>query len=147
MRWRKIFLQGKILALFNWSSDYSVNIKEIDNQHKILIKLINEIHNAMKVGKGKEVLESVLKELVDYTVYHFGYEEKLFSIHSYPEANQHKAAHDKLVEQVKAIKRDYESGKTVITLEVMNFLKDWLSGHIIGTDKKYSGFLNSKGIN
>ncbi len=134
------------MPLLNWDNNYSVNIQEIDNQHQLLIKLINELHDAMKIGKGKEALGSILNELVNYTVYHFGYEEKLFSTYGYSESIQHKAAHDKLVEQVKQIQKEYESGKTVFTLEVMNFLKDWLSGHIVGTDKKYSSFLNSKGI-
>lgn len=135
------------MALFSWDNSYSVNIREIDEQHKVLIKLINNLHDSMKVGKGKEALGPILNELVDYTVYHFGHEEKLFTDNGYPESSQHKAVHAKLVEQVKAIKKDYESGNAVMTIEVMHFLKDWLSGHIMGTDKKYSSFLNAKGIN
>ena len=134
------------MALFNWNASYSVNVRELDEQHKVLIKLINELHDAMKVGKGKEALGPVLKELVDYTVYHFGHEEKLFSGNGFPDSKQHKEIHAKLVEQVRDIQRNYESGNTVLTMEVMNFLKEWLSGHIMGTDKKYSSYLNAKGI-
>jgi hemerythrin len=134
------------LALFNWNDSYSVNIKEIDSQHKILIGLINELHDGMKVGKGKEILEKTLDELIKYTVYHFDYEEKLFTSYKYPESSSHKMAHTSLIQQVKTLKENYDSGKTVLTMDVMNFLKDWLGNHIIGTDKKYSTFLTGKGV-
>ena len=134
------------MALFTWNDSYSVNIREIDDQHKILVKLINDLHDAMKVGKGKEVMGTTIKELVDYTAYHFDHEEKLFTSNGYPESSQHKAIHEKLIAEVKTLQKNYESGNTVISMEVMNFLKDWLSGHIMGTDKKYSSFLNAKGI-
>jgi hemerythrin len=134
------------LALFNWNDSYSVNIKEIDSQHKILIGLINELHDGMKVGKGKDILKKILDELVKYTVYHFDHEEKLFTSYKYPESSPHKMAHTNLIQQVKSLKENYDKGKTVLSMDVMNFLKDWLVNHIIGTDKKYSIYLNGKGV-
>lgn len=134
------------MPLFNWNAQYSVNVKEIDEQHKKLVDIINELHDSMKVGKGKETLGTILNELVDYTIKHFSYEENLFSSKGYPESKDHKNVHAKLVNQVKALKSDFESGKAVMTMDVMNFLKDWLSEHIMGTDKKYSSFLNAQGI-
>ncbi len=134
------------MALFNWNNTYSVGVQEIDKQHKVLVDLINELHDGMKLGKGKETLGEVLNELVRYTVYHFGYEEKIMETAKYSEVNLHKRAHKDLVEQVQKIKNDYEGGRTVLTMEVMTFLKDWLGNHIMGTDKKYSSHLNSKGI-
>lgn len=135
------------MPLFQWTPDLSVNIKEIDAQHKKLIDLINLLHDSMKAGKGKDVMGSVLKELTDYTVYHFGTEEQLFEEYAYPEYLQHKHQHTDLTNQVMDIKRRFESGQVTITIEVMSFLKDWLNNHIRQTDKKYSAFLNSKGIN
>ena len=134
------------MALFNWNDSYSVSIKAIDEQHKVLIGLINDLHDAMKIGKGKEVLGPILEELVNYTVYHFGHEERLFTSNGYPDSANHKATHVKLIQQVKDIKNDFDNGKTVLSMEVMNFLKDWLGNHIMGTDKKYVPFLTSKGI-
>jgi hemerythrin len=134
------------MALFNWSNEYSVNIKEIDEQHKVLISLINELHDKMKVGKAKEVLGDILDKLIDYTVYHFKHEENLFASNGYPDSNIHKTVHVGLVQQVKEIKKNFEGGKVVLSMEVMNFLKGWLGNHILGTDKKYSSYLNSKGV-
>jgi len=134
------------LALFNWNDSYSVNIKDIDSQHNVLFGLINQLHDEMKVGKGKEILGKIIDELVEYTVYHFDFEEKLFTGHQYPDSAAHKKAHIVLIQQVKSLKENYDSGRTILTMEVMNFLKDWLGNHIQGTDKKYSSYLNGKGV-
>ena len=66
------------MATITWSDNLSVNIKEIDTEHKKLINMINELHSAMGSGKGREAMERSLPGLVDYTKTHFAYEEKLF---------------------------------------------------------------------
>jgi len=134
------------MALINWSDDFSVKIKEFDDEHKKLVEMINELYDNMKVGKGKEILEEILNRLVKYTVQHFAHEEKLMNQYNYPEAKLHKAAHDNLVKQVNELKHSLDSGKTVLTINVLEFLKEWLNAHIMGTDKKYTNFLNAKGI-
>ncbi len=134
------------MALMTWEQKFSVNIKEIDGQHQKLFELINNLHDAMKTGRGKDALGGVLSELVDYTVYHFSTEEKLFQKYGYSEYSQHKKAHDTLTKQVLELNDKLKRGDVIITIEVMNFLKDWLNSHILSTDKKYSTFLNNKGV-
>lgn len=134
------------MALLTWNNNYSVNIKKIDEQHQQLINLINELHDNMKIGKGKDVLGTIIKKLADYTVYHFKTEEKLFEQYNYPENRLHTEAHNVLIAKVKALQADFSSGKAILTMDVMTFLKEWLTGHIMGSDKKYSEYLNSKGV-
>jgi hemerythrin len=134
------------MALITWHSNYTVNIKEIDKQHQQLINIINDLHDSMKAGKGKEVLSNVLNELIKYTAFHFRYEEMLFDKYVYPETKIHKKQHQDLVEQVLAYKENYDSGKKILSMEVMDFLKGWLTSHIVGSDRNYSAFLNNKGI-
>lgn len=134
------------MALFEWSDKYSVNIKQIDEQHKKLVDMLNELYEAMKTGKGKEVLGKTLTELIQYVGTHFATEEKLFSTYGYPEYNAHKAEHIKLTQKAIELQKDFQQGAPVLTVEVLGFLRDWLQNHILGTDKKYSQFLNSKGI-
>jgi hemerythrin-like metal-binding protein len=134
------------MALITWNEKFSVNITEIDSQHKKLIELINELHEAMKVAKGQDVMGNILSELVNYTVYHFGTEEKLFQKHGYAEYITHKKEHDDLTKQVVAAADKFNKGGNIITVEVMNFLKDWLQKHILTVDKRYAPFLNSKGV-
>jgi len=134
------------MPLFNWNDSYSVKIALIDTQHKKLIDIINDLHDSMKAGKSKELLGKTLNELINYTEYHFKTEEDLFSKYGYPESTTHKRQHGDFVDQVTKYKSNYESGISVLSIEIMVFLKDWLLEHIAGTDKKYSPFLNSKGV-
>ena len=134
------------MPLIEWNQELAVGIEAIDKQHKRLVNLINMLHDSMKIGKGREVLGEVLNELTDYTVYHFDTEEKLMLKYEYPSYASHKKEHEKLTDQVKEIKTKFEEGDTVLTVEFMGFLRDWLSNHIVKVDKKYSDFLNSKGV-
>ena len=134
------------MALMEWSEKLSVNIKEVDEQHKKWIKLLNDLHDAMKSGKGNEVIGSTLSGLVEYTKVHFATEEKLLQSHSYPAFLAHKKLHTEMVAKVESLESQYKSGKPVLSVEVMQFLKNWLSEHIVGTDKNYGPYLNSKGV-
>lgn len=134
------------MALITWNDQLSVNIGKIDLQHKKLVELINRLCETMQEGKGKEFLGKVLSELKDYTVYHFGTEEKLFQEYGYPGYQIHKKEHDDLTSQVVELKDKFDKGDMMITIKVLHFLKDWLNQHIMGSDKKYTPFLNSKGI-
>ncbi len=134
------------MAILNWTEQLSVNVVDIDNQHKKLIDLINNLHEAMKQGKGKDIIGNVLNELIDYTVYHFGKEEKYQIQYNYPNYIAHKAEHDKFVKKALDLKKDYESGRMVISMEVLSFLQDWVRDHIQKTDKQYSAYFNEKGL-
>jgi hemerythrin len=134
------------MALITWNNDLSVNIKEFDEEHKKLISMINDLHSAMGSGKGKETIGPVLSRLVDYTKTHFAAEEKLMLKHGYPGYVSHKALHDDLTKQVVDLQKKLQEGKMLVTVQVMNFLRDWLSNHIQNTDKKYGPFFIGKGI-
>lgn len=136
------------MALIDWSNDLSVNISEIDAQHKRLIAMINELHDAMRVGQGKAALEKTFADLVRYTQTHFAYEEKLMAQHGYSpsEAAAHKKEHDTLTAKVLEMQKQYASGELVMSVEVLQFLKQWLGFHIQGTDKRYTSHFNGKGV-
>ena len=134
------------MPIIDWNNNYSVGVKEIDEQHQKWIGLINKLHDAMSRREGKAVLADILNEVVNYTKTHLAYEEALFEKYGYPEKETHKNIHNKLTQQVLNYQNDYNEGKSVITIEVMNFLKNWLIDHITNTDKKYTEFFNSKGL-
>lgn len=134
------------MALMTWSPALSVKIKQCDDQHIKLVNMVNELHDAMKEGKGKEVLGKILNGLIAYTATHFADEEKLMAQHNFPELSQHKAIHETLVKQVLELQTKFKSGQAILTYDVMNFLKDWLVKHIQGDDKKYGLYLNGKGV-
>jgi hemerythrin len=134
------------MALMAWNSTLSVKIKQFDDQHKKLVDMVNELHDAMKEGKGSAVLGKILNGLISYTASHFSEEERIMSQHSFPGLALHKAEHDKLVKHVLELQEKFKAGKAILTSDVMNFLKDWLVKHIQGDDKKYGEYLSAKGI-
>jgi hemerythrin len=134
------------MALFSWSDKYSVNVREIDDQHKKLVGMLCTLNDSMRQGKGKEALSPILRDLIQYTKTHFAAEERIMKAHGYPDYATHKAKHDKMAQKVAEVYKDYQDGKTAMSLEVMSFLQNWVEKHIMGTDKLYGPFLNSKGV-
>jgi len=134
------------MSFIVWDNSLSVNVGEIDRQHQKLVTMINELHDAMKAGKGKDVLGKILNGLISYTDIHFKAEEKYFHQFKYPDAVSHKKEHAALVRKVMELKDEFEHGRLAVSIEVLSFLKDWLQNHIKGEDKKYSGFFNEKGL-
>jgi len=134
------------MAYFEWTDDLSVKIPTIDDQHKKLIGMINDFYDSFKSGRNKEQLVELVIGLKDYTSYHFSTEEGLLTQHGYPGFGSHKEQHVAFVEKVNDFQQRMESGKLVVSLEVTNFLKDWLSNHIKKTDQEYSSFLIGKGV-
>jgi hemerythrin-like metal-binding protein len=133
------------MSLITWNDSYSVKVNEMDNQHKKLVDLINTMHDAMKVGKGKEIIGEISKALLDYTKRHFNAEEMLMKLHNYPGYEEQKRVHNQLVSEILDIQKKFEAG-TVISQEVITFLKNWLVNHIQGMDQKYGSYLNIKGV-
>ena len=134
------------MAFFVWDDSYSVGIKSIDNQHRNLIELTDRLHEAMKMGKGNEVIGGILSSLIEYTVTHFSDEEKLMRTAGYPAYPAHHQIHEDLVRQVKDFQQKFLSGNTLLNVELMTFLKTWLINHIKGEDKKYGPSLIAKGM-
>jgi hemerythrin len=130
--------------MFEWKPEYSVQIATIDTQHQRLFALAAELHKAMLQGKGKEVLEPALARLVDYTKAHFANEEAFMRKHGYPGSDGHKMEHDKLTAQVLEFQKKFHNHQTLLTTELMIFLKDWLEKHIQGSDMKYSMHIRGK---
>ena len=132
--------------LFPWNDSYSVNIGIIDTQHKGLVGIVNELHQAMVAGRGKQHLGNILANLVKYTQGHFKTEENLMQSHRYPDYQLHKAEHDELTKTVLEFQWKFQRNEVGLTIEVMDFLKGWLGKHILGSDKKYTPFLNAQGV-
>ncbi len=130
------------MPLMTWSDSYTVNSIEMDNQHKKLFTLINDLSDAMSKGMGKEALGSTLAALSDYARVHFADEERALERVKYPDLAAQKAAHAAFVQRVAQLQNDYRAGKVAMTIPVMEFLKDWLTNHIMKVDKKYSTYIN-----
>ena len=134
------------MALIQWDNSFSVSIAEIDKQHQKLIALINGLNDAMKEGRGKDVLSQIIDDLFAYAGDHFAHEEKYFDKFGYPAAASHKLEHANFVKRISEFRKGFKNGQLALTIEVMSFLKDWLKNHIQGIDKKYGPFFIEKGL-
>lgn len=127
--------------LIIWSEGYSVGLKEIDMQHMKLVDLINKLYNLF-LNKNYDDLKNIMKELKDYTLYHFSTEEKLFREKKYSNELEHIAKHEELVNQLNTLINEFMNSPSILTMKTMTFLQKWLTNHILKEDKKYVGYLN-----
>lgn len=134
------------MASLSWEERYSVQVGELDDQHKKLIGMVSTLREAMREGRGKQELNKLFTSLVAYTANHFASEERLMKTHGYPEYQEHHEIHVKMTNKAVSLQKEFQSGKMGITLDTMKFLEDWVSKHILGTDKKYGPFFNNKGV-
>ena len=134
------------MALIQWSNSLSVNIDSIDKQHQRLIDMINQLNDAMRQGKGKEVAGKIVEGLISYTRTHFAFEEKYFAQYGYPETEKHIKEHKEFARKATEFQSDFGKGKLTLSIQVINFLSDWLRTHIQGTDQKYVSLFQQNGV-
>ena len=136
----------KLGKAIEWEDSFATGVSLFDQQHKKLFDMINELHDAMQQKRSRDAIGRILNGLAEYTVNHFAEEERCFARTGYAEEAQHKQLHKKLVDQVVELLGKFNNGETLMTQEVITFLKDWLINHIQGVDKRYGPHLNKNGI-
>ncbi len=127
-----------------WDPSLSVKIETFDEHHRKLIALINKLYVNMETGEGNDVLKSTLSELIDYTDYHFSAEQEVFHRYNYPETDTHIQQHGILLKKARELHGSLENGESVLSNEVLDFLQDWVTNHILKIDTRYSEFLKGK---
>lgn len=135
------------MASMTWSTSLSVGVQALDDDHKKLVAMINELLEGILKNRRHEALTQVLDELVHYTKLHFAHEEALFARTGYPGTATHIQQHRALVKQVADLQARLKAGDTsLLSLDLMKFLKEWLTRHIMEEDKRYQSHFNAKGI-
>jgi len=122
-----------------WSNSYSLGIKVIDDQHKGLLDLVNDLFSHATGNEYEERIyfKEVIQEAVQYVKTHFTTEEKILIAGKFPEYAGHKKAHDEFVLTVIQTAKDYEAGKRYTLEKFAYFLKDWILSHIAVMDTQY----------
>lgn len=141
---------GIAMAFFNWEDRFSTNIQSIDQDHKKLMDLVNHLYvsvfECQDIEEERTLTGKILSELLEYTNYHFSTEEALMEKYNYPEYQEHKISHAWFVGEVNRLLREHEAGAMALSFPTFSFLKDWISNHILGMDKKYEPFLKHIGV-
>jgi hemerythrin len=129
---------------FDWSDEYSVGIEEIDEQHKKLFSLVDRLHQAITNRAGSKACGFILNELVDYTQTHFSLEETMLRIGAYPGYEAHCRQHKTLVDEVEALQQKIAAGQVAISFELLHFLRNWLTKHIMREDMQYGVYFSER---
>ncbi len=124
----------------DWSKDYEIGIKVVDQQHEKLLNMINKLEGSIGKENVLKVMGDILRDLVDYVKFHFQDEEKVMKRISYPDLERHKKLHEELVDQVTEILIKIKKGEVITASELMGFLQRWLLDHIMAEDKKIGEF-------
>lgn len=128
------------MPLMEWTDDLNVGFELIDKQHRVLLDMINELYDALMEIQGQEALRKIVNRMVEYAAIHFMVEEKHMIEHGYPDYENHKIIHDSFSRKALDLKNQLSEEGFVLSLDVLNFLRDWLIDHIQGTDRKYIPF-------
>lgn len=135
-------------GLIRWSDAFLVGVDIIDEQHQKLIEIINDLHGAMRKGRGKYIINKTYGDLFEYTKYHFNTENGLMLINDL-HGNailKHRSEHDNFTKTSEDLQNELQSGNTNITIPTMFFLRDWWTHHILETDKEFGKMLNKIGV-
>jgi hemerythrin-like metal-binding protein len=131
-----------------WDQNLSIGIRLIDEQHKALIKRLNDVSVAIEANIGERENSKTLEFLADYADYHFSAEEKQMAEQRYPGLEAQKMKHREFLDTLSNLDQDFEEEGSTRALSdaINNFLFNWLTNHIQGLDKQFGNFLSEKGI-
>ena len=133
------------MEFIEWNNKtMSIGIKLIDDQHKALLKIINQLSTTINENSQRSCIVIIIDELIDYSAYHFTTEEKLFDKFDYDESHNHKKEHDLFVKKFIEIKskipnEDFYLMRSAIEIadDVFKYIIDWFLDHVVGSDRKY----------
>jgi hemerythrin-like metal-binding protein len=131
----------KLVKDLIWNNTLSVEVDEIDEDHRRLVELYNILRNAVSAGEAPNYIEAVMEELVTCTVWHFKHEERLMIRYDYPGYEAHRNEHDDLVESARELQQKFLQNDMRISGEDITYLEHWLTGHILSTDMELGEFL------
>ena len=130
------------MSLFEWSADYELDIPQIDDQHKELVKMINTLYDSIQEGHSSETVNQTLNRLLQYVEVHFETEEHVMQERQYPGYQQHLLQHENLRHKVLDLKKEQLQGREIATFELLNFLVDWLKNHISTEDVAIARYIH-----
>lgn len=134
------------MALFTWSDKFSVKHQRMDEHHRRLVSLMNELDEAIAAKRGDEVVGSAIEELARYAAEHLMEEESLMEAIRYPDMENHRAIHKFFADEIAHLRLAYATGHLVRAQSIAQFLRDWFVHHIFSEDLKYGEFIDETSV-
>ena len=129
------------MKTITWDDTLSVEVDEIDEDHRRLVDLFNMLSHSVADGDSADYIDALLEELISCTVWHFRHEERLMLQYLYPEIEGHKAEHNDLIDSVRELQKKFHQSNKLLTNDDIAYLEDWLTAHILGYDMKMGFYL------
>lgn len=125
-----------------WTAEFDTGIDIIDEQHKRIFEYLTEIDHAITT-RSVELIEHVVKALIDYAISHNTFEESLMNRAGYPMLEAHHEVHERFKERALSYQARLGTGEDPIRLarEVRSDIGLWLTNHIKRDDKHYVGYV------
>ncbi len=120
-----------------WEDKYSVGVKLIDDQHKMMFDTINKLVDVLAEVPQKEEVNEIVKDLVEYKKFHFVTEEKYFDEFNYENSEEHKQKHKEFNIRLEGLIAEWGNDSVTLAFKLVDFLEDWLLDHLITEDQKY----------
>lgn len=133
------------MALLKWSSKYSVGVAVLDEHRRKFLEILNELHAAMLKGQAQGVAGSVLQRLGELTSQAFSAEERLLENAKFPRLEQHREQHQRLRTRVEEFAVRQQKNDPTLSLPLLEFLRDWHTGHLLQQVREYIPYLAEKG--
>jgi hemerythrin-like metal-binding protein len=129
------------MAEIIWNDAYNIGISDIDIQHKKLISILNDLYKANTKESSQKTIFDAIDKLMDYTNYHFSLEQQMHHDYKYPGSVKHQKEHQEFIDKIKVLKLEAEKQNLLTSFKTVDFLKDWIITHILGSDRLFGDYL------
>lgn len=131
--------------MFSWKEEYALGNGAIDEQHKRLFQLGTQVHELLKLKRSEDKyddLMALIRELTDYTIYHFDFEEGMMEAAGYPDLDLHHQEHQRFIDKLEELSsQDLDAFQNKVAFEMLGFVANWIERHILDTDAKYKTYV------
>lgn len=132
------------MSFYTWTDDLTVGNPALDDQHKLLIDLINRYHDSLEQNGARSALLASFRAIAEFAIRHFRDEEAQMARCAYPQIERHKMIHKQLLDRVGTLGQQLAAGEAGIENQIQFFLKNWLTAHIKGIDQQYTPYMSGK---
>lgn len=132
------------MSRYLWREEYAMGDQEVDSQHRQLFVLLDRLYEAVCIGEGQSAVGGVLEELLAYTREHFHSEEVVMREIGYPALQQHQQEHERLLSEVRHQLETFRRGERIVSIELLEFMNNWLGNHILKSDRLVSDFIRQR---
>ena len=144
------------MPFIEWKESHRIGVEKLDEDHRHLLDLANELHAGIARSHGDGGFEDVVDELrtmlhvldglIDYATDHFASEEECMLEHDCPDYAEMKQAHEQFMSLAQDLRRAFDEGRALSSQEILESIKEWFETHVLGLDMRFGEFVNRLGI-